>query len=346
MFDIIIVTYNAKERLKKCIYSIEKYSKKSDYELTIVDNNSTDGTLAYLKKLDGRACIIETGRNGGFSYGANIGLKNTRNKYLFLLDDDVEVADGWLEGLYSCMKGKGNVGIVGGKVVFSDNRIFSADFSVKRDMRLGFGEIDRGQRDYIKESDSIPGPCWLMSRKAVQDVGYFDEAFFPCQYEDIDYCIRARLAGYKIIYNGKVRIVHHHLYRNKNGSRKNKLIFLRKWKGAIDKFSLKCSSPENKALEKGMYFFQRRDYAAALKLFFKARSFDKRFVEPYYMAIALYKKGFYEKAINELKEALSIYPRNHRFGRRVHYYLWSSYKRMDLCRKAGIEARKLLRYVQ
>lgn len=344
MFDIIIVTYNAKDKLKKCIRSIERHTKKSKYELTVVDNNSTDGTLAYLKKQDGRLQIIRNKVNGGFSYAANIGLKKTRNDFIALIDDDIEVTKGWLDGLYSRMKGNKKIGIVGGKIVFPDNRIFSADFSVRGNARFGFEEVDKGQRNYAKECDAIPGPCWLIRRRILENVGYFDESFFPCQYEDIDYCIRTRLAGYKIIYNGRVKIVHHHLYRSRKMMRRNSSLFYKKWKKMLEGFPLSDCCPEDKLREKGIEYYKKRDYSKSIGYFSKAQLIDERFVEPYYMAVGLYKKGFYKEGINWLKKTLSMYPSEHLFSRSARYHLWLTYKRIGLYVDAAREATRILEY--
>ena len=204
MFDMIIVTYNAKDKLKQCLESVEKHTNGMSYLLTIVNNHSTDGAFEFLKnyKKD-NVQIINAKKNLGFCGGTNLALKNTANKFIVLLDDDAEVTKKWLDRLYKQIKDKPKVGIVGCKIVFPDNKIHSADYRVKPLQLVGAGEIDKGQRDYIRECDAVVGACWLMRRELIKKVGYFDKRFFPCQHEDIDYCLRTRLAGYKIIYNGK-----------------------------------------------------------------------------------------------------------------------------------------------
>lgn len=75
--DIIIVTYSAKDKLKKCIQSLRRHTRTFEYQLAVVNNNSTDGTSKFLKKYNGKINIINNERNFGFSKAANIGIKNT-----------------------------------------------------------------------------------------------------------------------------------------------------------------------------------------------------------------------------------------------------------------------------
>ena len=92
--DIIIVTHNAKRLLKNCILSIRKHTQNVDYLITVVDNNSKDGTVNFLKK-QRDVNLIRNYKNLGFSAAANIGIKETHNNLIACLDDDVEVTKGW-----------------------------------------------------------------------------------------------------------------------------------------------------------------------------------------------------------------------------------------------------------
>lgn len=304
--DIIIVTYNAKKTLARCLSSVVRYTHNFDYQITIVDNKSTDGTLEYLKKCKMKINLINNRKNFGFCKAANIGLKNTVNKYIVFLDDDATVTEGWLEGLYDQIKMSPKVGIVGAKIVFPNKRICSADYSIFLRQSPGNYEVDRGQRDYIKKTDALIGTCWLMRREVIRDVGYFDENFFPCQYEDIDYCLRTRLAGYTIIYNGKVTVVHHNLCRDGGRFAKNRDKFSKKWKKSLSKFPLKNSSPVDKHIARGLDFFKKKRFKQALIEFKKPTLIDPIFSEPLLVGRVLEEMGKYADAILEYKKFLRL----------------------------------------
>lgn len=336
MVDIIVVTYNARNELKRCLKSVEKYTKGIRYLLTIVNNDSTDGTSRFLKnyqKKNKNINIIHTGKNLGFCGGANLALRNTYNKFIALLDDDVEVTKGWLVKLCQQIKKKSNIGIVGCKIVFPDNKIWSAEYRVRPPELAGWGERDKGQRDYIKECDALAGPCWLMKRGLIKKVGYFDERFFPCQCEDIDYCLRTRLAGNKIIYNGKVKIIHHHLYRDKGQFRKNLQKFLKGWRNILPAFPLKDSHPVDKFLADGVDYLKKERFNQALTEFKKAEAIDKGFSEPLYNGLVLKGLKKFDKAIIEFKKYLSLNPLSYQ----THYYLASTYKEIGKIRESRKE---------
>ena len=338
MIDLIIITYDAKDKLRLCLKSVEKQTRRTDYLLTIVNNNSTDGTFQFLERYRKRRSIqvINTDKNLGFSGGANLALKKTRNKFIALLDDDVEVTEKWLAGLYRQIKNKPNVGMVGPKIISPCGEISSADYRLGLFRLIGCGEADKGQRDYIRECDALIGPCWLMRRKIIEKVGYFDERFFPSQHEDIDYCLRVRLAGYKIIYNGKVDVVHHHLSRDGELFNENLLKFFKKWKALSRKYPFKDSHPLDKHAAYGIGHIENKRFGQALCEFRKAEAIDKRFSEPLYVGLALKGLGRFDDAIIEFKKLLDLNPGN----ARAHYQLALVYRKMGYFKEAGIESGK------
>lgn len=242
MIDIIIVTYNAKKKLMRCLESIEKNTRNIDYRLTVLDNASTDGTGAYLQKYlkafdKKQVQIIRSSKNLGFSEGANKAIKMTKSKFIALVDDDAEVTKDWLRRLYANIKRHKSVGIVGPKLLTPDNRIAGAGMFIwgRIMLQIGLGEKDAGQRDYTRDVDCLAGPCWLVRRELFEKIGYFDKRFFPSQYEDVDYCVRTRLNGYRIIYVGTATIIHHNLLRGKVSENRKK--FFKKW-GDLSMFPL------------------------------------------------------------------------------------------------------------
>jgi GT2 family glycosyltransferase len=308
--DIVIATYNARESLKRCLNSILRYTDPSAYELIIVDDHSTDGTGTYLrqfqKKFRGKLNIIFNRSNLGTSRTANIALRNTTGEYIVLLDDDTEVTAGWLEGLYSQIKNRANVGLVGAKIVYPDGKIHSAGFWPSSLTSIGKSELDQGQRDYVRECEVLARTCWMLRRELLETVGYFEEKFSSL--EDADYCLRIRLGGYKIIYNGKVRIIHYILFRHSRVFWKNKMAFLRKWKTTLKKFPLKDSHPADKFMASGIEQLGKKRFRDALLSFNKMRKIGMIFSESCYIGMALKGLGRLEEAVSEFKKALLISP--------------------------------------
>lgn len=350
MFDIIIVTYNAKDKLKRCIESVIRHTK--NYSLTIVDNHSFDGTSRYLNSIK-NINIIYNRRNLGFSGAANVAIRKTRNRFIVLLDDDTEVTKNWLTGLYDQMKNNPKVGIVGCKITFPGHIIHAADYRIKPLYVVGLGETDSGQRDYVKECDALIGACWLMRRELVKKVGYFDERFFPSQGEDIDYCLRTRIKGYKIVYNGRVKIIHRHLFRSGGfvQYRKNRKKFLKKWKKLFDNLPFKDSDPIDKHIAYGINYLEKREFNRALIEFKKLESHDNRYLDflYIYMGVALESLGQYQVAIQYFKKTVKYAQKNYKRGILLvlsHQKLALCYKKMGLIKKAHEEARAALNYAE
>ncbi len=336
MIDIVVITFNAKDKLKRCLRSIEKHTKNIRYCLTVVNNNSNDGTYQFLERYQrqNKVKIIYAHKNLGKCGAANIALKNTYNKFIAFLDDDAEVTKGWLLKLYSQIKNKSRVGMVGCKITFPNKRIFCADIRMIELSNLaGFGEMDRGQRDYMKEADGVAGTCRLIRRDLIKKIGYFNEKLsFSGQCEDIDWSVRARLADYKIIYNGKVKIIHHNLFRNGGIERykKNYQIFLKKWGKVFHKFPLEDSHPIDKYIAVGLGYLKKNMFKQALIEFKKPESIDKIFSEPLYKAIALKGLKRFAEAIVEFKRILDLNPSN--FW--AHYHLATLYREMGKIRES------------
>ena len=335
--DIIVITYNAKYYLKRCLGSLAKNTAAS-CRLLIINNDSTDSTAAYLKKCSQVSEVINLDKNFGFSQAANIGIKRTVGKYIAFIDDDAEVPKGWLPRLKECLEENSRVGIAGCKIVGPDERIFCADYRVAPPRTIGAGEIDRGQRNYTKPVDAVAGTCWLMRRKIIDKVGYFDERFFPCQHEDLDYCLRTRLAGYRIIYNGRVKIIHQRLRRDGGYLKKNNTKFLKKWARPLSQFPLKDSPREDFYISQGINHLFKNNFRQAVSAFKRAEALDGRLLEPFYMGAALEGAGQYKPAVGQFKKAVYFNPSNIR----ARYRLGFLYKKMGFTREARREFSKVL----
>ncbi len=318
MVDIIIVTYNARAKILRCLRSIREHTRSVPYTLTIIDNHSTDGTRESLRKQRNSIdSLLLLPKNLGFSGAANKALFAGRNPWVALLDDDIEVTPQWLEKLLQCAQLNPQIGIVGGKVVWPNGLIFSAEFKFEPFGMVGKYERDQGQRDYIRECDALPGPCWLMRRDAIKKIGPFDERYFPCQYEDIDYCVRARLAGYQIIYNGRIRVVHHHLYRFGDADYllKNRVRFFKKWKHQLSSMTLVANS-DDRLLKKGAKLLSSEPFCPKIEGIGAVSRLNQFYPPSLYRAIALLDRGQRNRSRSELKHAARLVKNNTQISNR------------------------------
>ena len=200
--DIIVFTYNNETVISRCLDSVRKQSVRN-FVCTVVDDCSTDNTVGLIRKKYPWVKLITKKKNTGPSESRNIGICHTKNEYIAMLDSDVGLKEDWLEQQLELMK-DGSVAVAGSKLIFAKNRgkINSAGGCITR---LGFG-FDRGCGSDIGKYN-MPEPvafvcsaACMFRRDIVKKIGSFDETYFY-PHEDTDFCWRAALAGYKIIYN-------------------------------------------------------------------------------------------------------------------------------------------------
>lgn len=190
--SIIIVTWNALDFIKQCFASIKKYT--DDYELIVVDNGSQPDTVNWLKKQVGIITIFNF-ENRGFAAGNNQAIKIAKGRYVLLLNSDTVVTKGWLPRLIKSIDENDRIGIVGPYSNYCDgDQHVSVCYSSIEEMHAFARDFNRQE----KETYHISGFCMMMKRKTMNKLGLFDESFKFGNFEDMDYCIRARRAGFKL----------------------------------------------------------------------------------------------------------------------------------------------------
>ena len=307
--DIIILSYNVKNKLKRCINSVRKFTKGWDYLITVIDNGSRDGTKRFLRSQKDLN-IIYNNSNLGFAKARNLAFRKTKNELIVCLDDDIKVTKNWLDGLYKEMVNKKKVGIVGPRVLFPNlNFQFSAFLIANK--KININKIFRGRYLKVQEVDGVYGACWLIKRELLRNVGYFDEQFW-CGYEDIDYCLRVRLAGYKIIYTTQATVSHHHLFRYKVSDNFEK--FLKKWPD-VSTISLTDDNIVNKSKIKARKYLTGGYYDKALIEF-------KNVSKPYRDGNLLLTIDYCLYKIGKNKEPVGLFKKmlKYRLSKQVAYY--------------------------
>lgn len=215
---LIIINYNG-ERIKYkdkgiLLSCIESFSKMDypDYKIIVVDNGSTDDSESVAKKCGADFVKIKKSPyNISYSIATNVGIRYARKKYnpdyFIIMNDDLLTNDKEILNKFVAAVEKEGAGVAGCKLLYPDGRIQNAAFERKTlPVSRGIAEQDKGQYGKTEEVFSVIGVFMLITKEALKKVGFWDELLFG--YEDVDYCIRAREAGFKVLYIGGVKITH------------------------------------------------------------------------------------------------------------------------------------------
>ena len=199
--SIIILTHNQLEHTKLCLQSIKKYTPQP-YELILVDNGSTDGTLDYLRKYandHSNVRVIANKENLGFAAGNNQGLALAGGDYLLLLNNDTVVTEGWLAHMLSVFERYSEVGIVGpvSNYVSGPQQVKEASYQSLKKMPHFAKQWSAAHMGQTVEFYRVVGFCLLAKREVIDRIGGLDEQFGSGNFEDDDFCLRAAVAGYK-----------------------------------------------------------------------------------------------------------------------------------------------------
>lgn len=223
--SVIIVSWNARNFLLKCLESLYREQTVHIIELIVVDNASSDGSAEAVKENYPEVVLIRNDSNLGFAKANNIGLQKSTGRYVYLINSDVEVLEGCFDRLYDFMEDHPDVGIAGPRILYPDrtlqvtcrkfptlwntfctttglNKIFPSHDFLSSDQMFYFPHDD------IRSVDVLAGCFLVVRRDAMDKVGLFDERFFIYA-EDIDWCKRFRNAGWEIVFNPEAEAIHY-----------------------------------------------------------------------------------------------------------------------------------------
>jgi len=219
LVSIIICTRDYAELLRKAIDSIHSISTYTNYEIVIVDNGSRDPeAVAYLASLVKRPGIqvIRDESPFNFSRLSNTGVAQSRGEVVCLLNNDIEViTPDWIEEMLSFAI-KPDVGAVGARLWYPDGTLQHGGVLIGAGavaghyhLRLPRGNIGYFGRAVLQqELSAVTGACMMVRRKVFDEVGGLDEQI-AVAYNDIDFCLRLRAAGYRIIWTPFAELTHH-----------------------------------------------------------------------------------------------------------------------------------------
>ena len=209
--SIITVNYNG---LKDTCTLIESIPFYENMEVIVVDNASTQDEASIIHKQFPLVKVIRSEKNLGFAGGNNLGIKESKGDYIFLINNDSIFKDFDVYILINRLKNSPNIGIICPKIRFAwDNTpIQYAGYTplskiTIRNQAIGFGEKDNGQYDTAHPTPYAHGAAMLIKREAMEKVGLMPEEYF-LYYEEIDWSMMFTRAGYEIWYDPTCTIYH------------------------------------------------------------------------------------------------------------------------------------------
>lgn len=211
LVSIVIVTRNRREVTAECLASVSAIDYPK-FEIILVDNGSTDGTVAEIRKKFPNVKLIEAKENLGLNGGKNLGQKQALGEYVFFLDSDTVVDKNILSELVKVAKSDHKIGIVCPKMYYFNqkNTLWYAGVNVNlwtsRTDNIGHEEEDCGQYDKVSETLFAP-TAYLATRNVVNKLKSHEELFFMT-YGDTDYGFRAREAGFRVVFCPYAKLWH------------------------------------------------------------------------------------------------------------------------------------------
>ncbi len=221
VLSIIIVSYNTRCDLARTIESIQAAPPSASYDVTVVDNHSSDGSSAMVRERWPEVRVVEAGSNLGFARANNVGIHATRSELLLLLNSDTIVRPGALDRLIEALRRPG-VGVVGPRLVDADGRP-----EISYGGMIGpLNELRQKVRGWLyhrevpiiqsmlapadgreKTVDWVSGACLLVRRADAEAAGLLDERFFLYT-EDVDFCASIRALGKQVRFAPQAEIIH------------------------------------------------------------------------------------------------------------------------------------------
>jgi GT2 family glycosyltransferase len=214
--SIIIPVYNALPLTKACLNSLYENTGGINFEVIVVDNASQDGTFEWLDEERNQHFnlkVFRMDKNIGFGLAVNIGLQHSKGKFLVILNNDTLVAPNWLDNLLSAIERDPSIGIVspvtnyvgeGPQIDTSAQNLPAVPVAIAQYAR-SISECS----DLFYEPNRLVFFCVLIRRELVDLIGYLDEGYVKGNFEDDDYCLRARMMGYRLAIVRNSFVYHH-----------------------------------------------------------------------------------------------------------------------------------------
>ena len=255
--SIVIPTYNAHEWIEQCFDSIRRHGPSGDYELLAVDDKSTDDTVAIVREKFPDVRLFSNEKNVGFGRTVNVGVRASSGQYILVLNNDTWMHEGALDAMMAYLDEHSDAGIVGPKVLSGDGSLqqqcrrriptptaallyFSgvAKLFPKNPKVAGY-LMTAADENETTEVDAVSGACLMVRRAVLDQLQGFDEEYYLYG-EDMDFCWRTKLAGWKVVYHPAATITH---FGGQGGTGKKRLYATIEWHRAMWIFYRKHRAP-------------------------------------------------------------------------------------------------------
>ena len=243
--DVIICVHNALEDVKRCLESVVRHTTMP-YSLILVDDGSDQETKNYLSSFatSQGAALIRNENARGYTFAANQGMQQSASDYLVLLNSDTVVTKDWLDRLIACGESDPKIGLVG---PLSNSATWQSIPEIIIDGSFAENELPTGKTvadlgDLVTQNSArlyprlpfLNGFCLMIKRQLIDEIGYFDEEAFGRGYgEENDYCLRARIAGWKAAVADDAYV--HHLQSRSYSHERRKELWVHAGKALAEK---------------------------------------------------------------------------------------------------------------
>ena len=220
---IIIVTYNSRQEIDACLESLVGHTAPFPTTITVVDNQSPDGTAAHVREKWPSVTVIDAGANVGFSKANNLGIRATDSEYVLLMTPDTVAPPGAIQTLVRGLAAHPEAAIAGARLLgptgFPElswgppigpwnelkQKVFSALYH--RKVRRIVRKVDKLSRQ-AREVAWVSGACMVIRRSDLEAVGLLDERFFMYT-EDVDLCVQMTTRNRRVLYVAGAEVLHH-----------------------------------------------------------------------------------------------------------------------------------------
>jgi GT2 family glycosyltransferase len=219
--SFVIVTWNDRDRLVRCLRSLQAHAPNISHEMILVDNGSTDGTAAAIRETFPDVRLIENISNFGLAKARNQGIAAAQGDFIFFLDSDSELKT-TVDNLVDYLKTQPTVAVVGPKVLYANGElqlscrkfptipmIFLRALGFTKTKVVRESLMENSDHTKIQEVDWVIGAAMLVRRKAADDIHFFNERYFYV-YDDISFCFELSKKKWHVHYVPTAEVIHHY----------------------------------------------------------------------------------------------------------------------------------------
>jgi len=256
--SVVIPVHNKWIYTAACLRSLAQSQCEASYEVIVVDDQSSDETAERLAEVEGLVWL-HNDVNLGFVGSCNRGAEVAKGGFVVLLNNDTQVADGWLDALVDTFERHPDTGLAGARLIYPNGRLQEAGGIIFRDgSGWNYGKNDNADRPeygFTREADYCSGACIMIKTSLFRDLGGFDDHYAPAYYEDTDLAFRVRSRGLKVRVQPAATIVHHEGITSgtdiSSGAKRyqavNREKFLERWRGELAAYPEPVTDPGDAA---------------------------------------------------------------------------------------------------